>query len=144
MPYGTKVATTEIGIAAPMIGLLRMMSHALMTFCRSLANTPKNSLMFSGSRARSIPSFAKLSSNCIVLLFATRQSECPITVTSRAPFTAHASDNDRIVLLVGPVMMLPALRSQMNLSSGTPSRSGMSLLSRASMHVSAASGSESA
>jgi hypothetical protein len=60
---------------------------------------------------------------------------------SLPPLTTQASANDRIVLLSGPVMMFPALRSQMNCSLGTPSTSGSRLLSRTSMHVSATTGS---
>ena len=59
------------------------------------------------------------------------------------PLIEHASARERIVLLVGLVMMLPALRSQMNCSSGSPNTSGMSGLRRGSMQVSATTGSES-
>ena len=60
------------------------------------------------------------------------------------PFTAQASASERRVLLMGLVMMFPALRSQMKCDSGTPSASGSRWLSRASMQVSATSGSASA
>ena len=40
----------------------------------------------------------------------------PMMTISRPPFTAQASASERMVLLVGLVMMFPALRSQMNLS----------------------------
>ena len=43
---------------------------------------------------------------------------------SRPPLTAHASASERMVLLNGPVMMLPALRSQMNSSAGSASAFG--------------------
>ena len=56
------------------------------------------------------------------------------------PLIAHAIASDRMVLLSGPVMIFPALRSQMNCSFGTPSTSGSSGFSRTSMHVSATTG----
>ncbi len=43
---------------------------------------------------------------------------------SRPPLTAHASASERMVLVNGPVMMLPALRSQMNSSAGNASAFG--------------------
>jgi hypothetical protein len=49
---------------------------------------------------------------------------------SRPPFTAHASASERIVLLNGLVMMLPALRNQMNCSPGKPSTFGKSAFKR--------------
>ena len=63
---------------------------------------------------------------------------------SLPPFTAHASASERMVLLNGPVMMLPALRSQMNCSAGNASAFGNSAFNRGSMHVSAMTGSSSA
>jgi hypothetical protein len=50
----------------------------------------------------------------MVVVFDTWQSVCPMMAISLPPLTAHASDNERIVLLSGPVITLPALRSQMN------------------------------
>ena len=43
---------------------------------------------------------------------------------SLPPLMAQASASDRMVLLNGPVMMLPALRSQMNCSLGNASTFG--------------------
>ena len=63
---------------------------------------------------------------------------------SRPPLTAQASASDRMVLLNGPVMMLPALRSQMKSSAGNASAFGKKAFSRGSMHVSAMTGSASA
>ncbi len=48
------------------------------------------------------------------------------------PFTAHASASDRIVLLIVPVIRLPAFRSQMNCSAGNPSTLGNSAFNRGS------------
>src|SRR5438093_4731427 len=66
-----------------------------------------------------------------------------MTAISLPPFTAQAMASERIVLLSGPVMMLPALRSQMNCSPGRARTFGNNALSRGSMHVSATTGSSS-
>src|SRR6266536_802011 len=115
-----------------------------MTFCRPLANSPKYSFRFSGSFARSTPSARNASVTFNMVVLPTWQSLWPISAISLPPLTAQASVSERIVLLSGPVMILPALRSEMNCSSGTPSISGMSRFRRGSMHVSATMGSASA
>src|SRR5262249_20605780 len=56
------------------------------------------------------------------------------------PFTAQASASERIVLLVELVITLPALRSQINCSSGIPSTSGNNGFKRGSMQLKATSG----
>ncbi len=63
---------------------------------------------------------------------------------SLPPLTAHASASERMVLLNGLVMMLPALRSQMNSSAGSASAFGKKAFRRGSMHVSATTGNSSA
>ena len=80
----------------------------------------------------------------MMVVLQTRQSVWPMRAISLPPLTAQASASERSVLLSGPVMMLPALRSQMNCSSGTPSISGISRFRRGSMQVRATSGKESA
>ena len=131
------------GIFGPMSGLCRTMSHALMTFCRSLPDMPKNSLRFSGNKCRSTPRAFNLSSNCIAVVVQIWQSVWPMMAISLPPLTAHASASDRMVLLNGPVMMLPALRSQMNCSAGNASAFGKIAFNRGSTHVSAMTGSSS-
>ena len=59
---------------------------------------------------------------------------------SRPPLTAQASAMERSVLLSVPVIMLPALRSQMKCSSGKPRTPGKKRLKRGSMQVRAMSG----
>ena len=100
--------------------------------------------MFSGNRLRSTPSAFNLSSNCDVVVLQTWQSVWPMMAISLPPFTAHASASERMVLLNGLVMMLPALRSQMNCSPGKPSAFGKNAFRRGSMHVSAMTGNSSA
>ena len=73
---------------------------------------------------RSMPSSFNLSSNCIVVVLQTWQSVWPMMAISLPPLTAQASASDRMVLLNGAVMMLPALRSQMNSSAGNASAFG--------------------
>src|SRR6266480_7926817 len=131
------------GTFAPMSGLCRTISAPRMTFCRSLANRPKYSFKFSGSFARSTPNARNPSVSFITVVLQTRQSVWPRMAISLPPLTAQASASERMVLLSGPVMMLPALRSQMNCSSGTPSISGTSRFRRGSMQVNATRGSES-
>src|SRR5439155_1803756 len=127
-----------------MSGLCQTISAPRMTFCRSLANRPKYSSRFSGSFARSTPNARNPSVSFITVVLQTRQSVWPRMAISLPPLTAQASASERRVLLSGPVMRLPALRSQMNCSSGTPSISGISRFRRGSMQVNATSGSESA
>src|SRR5437879_5131530 len=91
-----------------------------------------------------MPRLRRRSSNCMVLVLPTRQSVWPIMAISLPPLTAQARASERMELLSGPVMMLPAFRSQMNWLSGTPSAPGINVLSRGSMHVSATMGSSSA
>ena len=74
-----------------MSGLLRTMPAALMTFCRSLPNRPKNSLRLSGNRRRSIPKSFNLSSNCMAVVLQTWQSVWPMMAISLPPLTAQAS-----------------------------------------------------
>ena len=88
-----------------------------------------------------MPSVFNRSSNWIVLVLQTWQSVCPITAISLPPLTAQASASDRIVLLNGAVMMLPAFRSQMNCSPGKPSTFGNNEFNRGSTQVSAITGS---
>ena len=56
----------------------------------------------------------------------TWQSVWPMMAISLPPLTTQARASERIVLLSGPVMMLPAFRSQMNWSLGIPITSGSS------------------
>ena len=127
-----------------MSGLARTNSVARRTLFRSLAERPKYSRRFSGRRARSTPSARKRSVICSIVVLQTWQSVWPMIAISRPPLTTHASASERTVLLSGPVMRLPALRSQMNDSSGNPSARGTSAFSRGSMHVSTMAGSASA
>src|SRR5438034_2425570 len=132
------------GTFEPMRGLWRTSSAPRMTFCRSLAHRPKYSFKFSGSFARSTPNARNPSVSFITVVLQTRQSVWPMRAISLPPLTAQARASERTVLLSGPVMMFPALRSQMNCSSGSPSISGISRFRRGSMQVSATSGSASA
>src|SRR5437867_7629827 len=91
-----------------------------------------------------MPRLHRRSSNCMVLVLPTRQPVWPIIAISLPPLTAQARASERMVLLSGPVMMLPAFRSQMNWFSGTPSAPGIKELSRGSIQVSATMGSSSA
>ncbi len=131
------------GIRGPIRGLWRAMSEPLMTFWRSLAKVPKNSLMFSGSKCRSMPAARNRSINCIVVVLPTKQSVWPMMAISLPPLTAQAKASERMVLESGPVMMLPALRNQMKSSASTPSTFGKSAFNRGSMQVRATTGSSS-
>ena len=141
LPVCTSIMSPCTGIFGPIIGLWRARSTACITFWRSLAKRPKNSVTLSGSFERSIPRALKRSVNSSIEIWRTRQSEWPMIAISFAPLIAQASAIERMVLLIGPVSTLPAFRSQMNCSSGNPSASGMNRFSRGSMQVSAATGS---
>ena len=123
---------------------VRMKSHALMTFCRSLPNMPKNSLTFSGNRLRSTPERLEF----VQQLHRRGLADLAIRVADDGDLAAaldRAGQRQRPqVLLIGPEMMLPALRSQMNCSAGSASAFGKKALSRGSMHVSAMTGNASA
>ena len=71
-----------------------------------------------------MPSVLKQSIKWLTVVSRTLQSVWPMMAISRPPLMAQASASERMVLLNGPVMMLPALRSQMKYSSGRPRTPG--------------------
>ena len=91
--------------------------HGLDDVGRSLAKVPKNSLMFGqglpvhAHRAQALDQLYRGGLAHLAIGVADDRDFLP-------PLIAQASASERMVLLSGPVMMLPALRSQMNCSAG--------------------------